>query len=252
MYLRLLQVTLNREKEFELQQMYGSKVIPSLQKVPGCLYAALTQNVTDPDEYISMSLWASKEHADAYERGGVFAELLAEASQYFAGTSEWRIQLSKDMKLEYEPVPKEPIVNTYSIPEKRVSGIIPRNQTGPLFVRIASPQIQPDMIEEFKLLYNEHVLPSLRAVKGCLYASLTENAKKNNQLISLTIWNNIHDAEEYEKSGFFKTLTEKVAHTFSGVYQWQMQMEKESHTHGKTSGDILVEGYKIVISKSFT
>jgi heme-degrading monooxygenase HmoA len=252
MYLRLLQVTLNREKQFELQQMYETRVIPSLQKIEGCLYAALTQNVVDPDEYISMSLWVSKEHVESYERSGVFSELLKEASQYFAGTSEWRIQLSKDMTLEYEPVPQDPVINAYTIPEKRVSGIIPRNQMGQFFVRIASPQIQPDKIEEFKRQYNDHVIPTLRTVKGCLYASLTENAKKNNQLISLTIWNNLHDAEEYERSGLFKALTDRVSHTFSGVYQWKMQIEKESHGHARSSGDVFVEGYKVITSKRFT
>jgi quinol monooxygenase YgiN len=244
--------TVNREKEFELQQMYEAMVIPGLQKVPGCLYAALTQSTTDRDEYISMSMWATKEQAEAYEQGPVFTELIKEASKYLAGTSEWRIHLSKDLTLEYEPVPKEPVINSYAIPEKRVSKIIPRYQTGPLFIRIVSPHIQQGKEEEFKRLYNEHVIPALQSVDGCLYASLTEDAKKNNQLTSLTVWSNVHCAEKYEKSGMFSTLIEKVSSTFSGVYQWKTQMDKETGSHGKTSGDVFVEGYKVIISKRFS
>ncbi len=252
MYLRLLHATVNREKEFELQQIYEARVIPGLQKVPGCLYAALTQSIIDRDEYISMSLWTSKEHAEEYEQGPVFAELMKAAAPYLATASEWRIHLSKDLTLEYEPVPQEPVVNTYTIPEKRVSKIIPRYQTGPLFIRIVSPQLQPGKEEEFKRLYNEYVIPSLQNVDGCLYASLTEDPKKNNQPTSLTIWSNVHCAEKYEKSGMFNTLIEKVSSTFSGVYQWKTQIEKETGGHGKTSSDVAVEGYRIVIGKRFS
>ena len=227
-------------------------VIPRLQKTPGCLYVGLTKSVHDANEYISLTLWESQQHAEAYEKSGVFAELLKGAEPYLAGTSEWRLHLSKDNVLEYEPVPAVPTVQAYSIAEKRVSAIMPKRRIGPLFVRIVSPHVRPGMIEEFKRVYRDEVIPVLRAADGCLYAALTENANDSEHPISLTIWNSLLDAERYEASGIFKSLTAKVAHTFSGVYQWKMQLEKETKAHSTTSEDMSVAGYQVVTGRNFS
>ncbi len=251
MHMRMLQVTANPGRVAELQENYERNVIPRLQETPGCLYVGLTKSVRDDNEYISLTLWETPQHAEAYEKSGVFAELLKGAEPYLAGTSEWRLHLSKDNVLEYEPVPVEPVVQAYSIAEKRVSAIMPKRRVGPLFVRIVSPQIRPGKIDEFKRVFNEEVIPVLRAAEGCLYAALTENANDPDHPISLTIWNSLHDAEKYEASGSFKSLTEKVAHTFSGVYQWKMQLEKETKAHSTTSDDMAVTGYQVVTGRNF-
>lgn len=252
MHMRMLQVTVNPDKVLELQEMYEHKVIPRLQQTPGCLYVGLTKSVRDAYEYISLTLWESPQHAEAYETSGVFAELLKGAEPYLAGTSEWRLHLSKDNVLEYEPVPAVPVVQAYSIAEKRASAIIPKRRVSPLFVRIVSAHIRPGMIEEFKRVYRDEVIPILRAAEGCLYAALTENANDAEHPISLTIWNSVHDAELYEASGAFKSLTEKVAYTFSGVYQWKMQLEKQTRVHSTTSDDMSVEGYQIITGRNFS
>ena len=191
MHMRMLQVTVNPGRVAELQEMYEREVMPRLQQTPGCLYVGLTKSVRDNDEYISLTLWESQQHAEAYEKSGVFAELLKGAEPYLAGTSEWRLHLSKDNVLEYEPVPVEPVVQAYSIAEKRVSAIMPRRRVGPLFVRIVSPHIRPGKVDEFKSIYRENVIPVLQKAEGCLYAALTENANDPDHPISLTIWNSL-------------------------------------------------------------
>lgn len=252
MHMRMLQVTVNPGRVAELQEMYEREVMPRLQQTPGCLYVGLTKSVRDNDEYISLTLWESQQHAEAYEKSGVFAELLKGAEPYLAGTSEWRLHLSKDNVLEYEPVPVEPVVQAYSIAEKRVSAIMPRRRVGPLFVRIVSPHIRPGKVDEFKSIYRENVIPVLQKAEGCLYAALTENANDPDHPISLTIWNSLLDAERYEAGGIFKSLTDRVAHTFSGVYQWKMQLEKDTKSHSTTSDDVSVTGYQVVTGRSFT
>jgi heme-degrading monooxygenase HmoA len=251
MYMRMLQVTANPDKVAELQMMYEREVMPRLQVTPGCLYVGLTKSVRDAYEYISLTLWESPKHAEDYERSGVFAELLKGAEPYLAGTSEWRLHLSQDNVLEYEPVPTEPVIHAYSIAEKSVSKILPKQRVSPLFVRIVSPQIRPGMVEEFKRIYTAEVIPVLRMAEGCLYAALTESANDSEHPISLTVWNSLLDAERYEQSGAFASLTAKVTHTFSGVYQWKMQLEKETKAHTTTSDDVAVSGYQVVTGKAF-
>jgi heme-degrading monooxygenase HmoA len=94
-------------------------------------------------------------------------------------------------------------------------------------------------------------LPALRQVKGCRYAYLTENAKEKNRIISLTIWDSKQDAEAYEQSGLFESLKTKIEHTFAEIYQWKMQLEKDSGGQVVTSEEMTVGGYKVVAGKSF-
>lgn len=251
MFMRMLQVSANPDRVAELQTMYEQAVMPRLQATPGCLYVGLTKSVRDPYEYISLTLWESKEHADRYEKSPLFAELMAGAAPYLAGSSEWRLHLSKDNVLEYEPVPVEPVVHAYSIAEQQVTQVLPAKRVGPLFVRIVSPQIRPGMLDEFRRVYTAEVIPVLRQAEGCLYAALTDNANDSEHPVSLTVWNSLHDAEVYEQSGAFASLTAKVAHTFSGVYQWKMQLEKETKAHATTSDDMAVEGYQVVTGRAF-
>jgi quinol monooxygenase YgiN len=126
-----------------------------------------------------------------------------------------------------------------------------QEKSQPLFVRIVTPQIRPDKVDEFKKAYVEEILPALRTVKGCRYAYLTENVQEKNRIISITIWDRKQRAEEYEQSGIFSSLTHKLEHTFSEVYQWKMRLQKESKNQVMTSEEISVDGYTIVTGATF-
>jgi len=41
----------------------------------------------------------------------------------------------------------------------------------------------------------------LQETIGCRYAYLIESMQQNNELISVTIWDKLEDAQNYEKSG---------------------------------------------------
>jgi heme-degrading monooxygenase HmoA len=106
-------------------------------------------------------------------------------------------------------------------------------------------------MDEFKKLYADIIIPTLKKTPGCQYAYLTESMQEENQIISLTIWDSKEDADRYEKSGRFKELVEKVKHTFSELYQWKMALEKETGKKAKTSEDLEVSRYSVVTGKSF-
>jgi quinol monooxygenase YgiN len=249
MYMRFVQVKVKPEMISEVYEHYDDTVIPTLQKVNGCLYACLIRSEHHDDECISMTLWEDRRDAEAYEQSGVFSELLRQAAPHLADSSEWRIHLSEDLKLEYEPVPLQPEVNAFDITAEKNSHSVPHGQS--LFVRIVSPQIREGKIDEFRKIYTEEVLPALRTVPQCRYAYLTENVKERNQLLSVTIWDSHHDAEVYEQSGVFSALIDRLKHTFSEVYQWKMQLQKEAAGQVVTSQDLSVEGYSVVTGKSF-
>ena len=251
MYLRFVQVRVKPDRIQDVQKNYDERVIPVLRSTKGCLYASLIQETHHPDECISLTLWDSNRSAQEYEKSGKFQALMDEAAPNLAETSEWKIHLSEDMKVEYEPIVEPPTVTAYDLPSDQAAVPFVQGSAGGLFVRIVSPQIRHGMEEEFKRIYHNEIMPSIKNVQGCRYVELSENAGEEGKMISITVWDSSRDAEAYEQSGLFRELTKKVEHTFSEVYQWKMQLEKETHKRTITSGEMTVEGYRVVTGKSF-
>lgn len=251
MFMRMVQVKVKPETAAQIPLLYSKKIVPALQETPGCLYASLIKSVSHPDEAISMTLWDSMEHAEAYEQGGLFQRLMNEISPYLSDTSEWKIQLSKDFNWEYAPAQEEPVVKSYKVTTSRQDHPPLADSNTPLYVRILSVRLKPGRIEEFGRLYNSQILPVLHNVQGCRYAFLTEGVEERNEVISVTIWNSKEAADVYESSGLFRKLTRKVQHTFSELYQWKMAVEKRSSVQVSTTEDLSVSGYNVVTGKLF-
>jgi len=113
MFMRLVQAKAKPAELTRLRWLYDDRVVPTLQKTPGCMYACLMQSTREPDEVISMTLWDNQLHAEDYEASGLFAKLMEEARPMLADSSEWRVELSKDLKLEQVPLPQEPSVKAF-------------------------------------------------------------------------------------------------------------------------------------------
>jgi heme-degrading monooxygenase HmoA len=251
MFMRLVQVKVKSDTSDQLPILYSEKIIPALQKTPGCLYASLIRSTHDPDEAISMTLWDSLDHAEAYEQRGMYQKLMNEVTPFLSDSSEWKIQLSKDFTWEYIPSREEPVVKSYkvtiSFPAPPATGA----SAEPLYVRILSVRLKTGNLEEFAALYNSEILPMLQKVHGCRYAFLTEGVVERNEIISVTIWDRKEAAEVYEESGLFRKLTRKVQHTFSELYQWKLSVEKRSSVQVSTTEDLNVSGYNVVSGRVF-
>ena len=251
MFMRLVQVKVKPESASQIPTFYAQKIVPALQQTPGCLYASLIKSVSRPDEAISMTLWDTIEHAESYEKGGLFQRLLNEMGEYLSDSSEWKIQLSKDLTLEYSPVPDEPVIKSYRVTTDMKEQVPLADASLPLYVRIVSINLKPGMVEEFARLYNTEILPVLHNVQGCHYAFLTEGIPERNEVISVTIWDSRDAADVYETSGIFNRLTRRVQHTFSELYQWKLAVEKRSSVQVTSTQDLSVSGYNVVSGTVF-
>lgn len=249
MFMRLVQAKAKPDLLWKLRQNYEERVVPALQKTPGCLYACLMQSSHVPGEVISMTMWESQKHAEDYERGGLYRQLLEEARPLLADSSEWRLELSKELKLEYVPTPVEPEVK--SMPVAVMSRDLKTGFDKPteMFLRIVSAKLKPEKKGEFREIYIHEIIPALEATKGCRHAYLLMPDRDQSEAMSVTIWESKAAAEEYEASGF-APLLDKVKHTFTDLSQWKMNLGRE---RGKTatSDDISVDGYFFVEGKSF-
>jgi len=251
MFMRMVQVKIKPEMASALPSLYARNIIPALQKTEGCLYASLIKSTHHPDESISMTLWDSLDHAEAYERSGHFQKLMNDVTPLLSDSSEWKIQLARDFTWEYVPAIEEPVVKSYkvttSFSEPPSSGTL----DSPMYVRILSVRLKPGKLEEFAALYNAEILPVLHGVAGCRYAFLTEGVEERNEILSVSIWDRKEAADVYESSGLFNKLTRKVSHTFSELYQWKLSVEKHSSTQVSTTEDLGVSGYNMVAGTMF-
>jgi len=125
---------------------------------------------------------------------------------YLSDSSEWKIQLSKDLNLEYQPVPDEPIVKAFKSLAKTDERNFSEETLSFMTLRLLSIKIKPGLMNTFREIYKNEIIPKLQTVKGCKYAYLTENLEDENQALSLTIWESKQDADNYDKGGLFKQL----------------------------------------------
>ncbi len=251
MYMRLLQLKVNADKYDVLREIYDKIVIPSLQTVPGCQFASLIQSNEDPEYFFSMTLWDTHSHAENYNKSEIYQKLLELVKPILTESTEWKIHLSEDFQLEYEPTEEEPVLKEFTISE-----FGPRKEKIPLenprlYVRIFSVKLQEGKIDECRHFYRKEVLPALRQTRGCQFAFLVENLHDENEVISVTIWDSKKDADAYENSGLFDELLNKVIHIFSPLYQWKMALEKDFKGRVKTSDDGILDHYSMVTARRF-
>lgn len=251
MFMRLVQVKVKAGQIDGLQHHYRQRVMAALETVRGCRYAGLMKSVHHPEECISLTLWDSEEDAAAYERSGLFTTLLDETHPFLLESSESRLQLSKDLTLEYVPIPEEPVVSKFPVAARSDTLAPLREQRAPMWVRIVSLKLRPGKFEEFKQLYSEHVIPALRSVRGCRYMYLTERSDRKDEVLSVTSWESKEDAENYEKSGLFARLLESQQGTLSELYRWTVEERKRQGGMAVTSEDPTVEEFDVVAGKSF-
>ena len=99
MYVRIVSAKVQEGKIEEFKKLYTEIIIPQLKSVKGCEYAYLIESTSEDDEFISLTIWDSKESADIYEATGKFNLLVKQISHTFSHFYLWKMALQK----EYDP-----------------------------------------------------------------------------------------------------------------------------------------------------
>jgi heme-degrading monooxygenase HmoA len=61
----------------------GEEMSGVIRQQPGYRFNYLLESVDDPGEAISITAWDSREAAEAYERSGVYEEMLGRFGEYY-------------------------------------------------------------------------------------------------------------------------------------------------------------------------
>ena len=112
MYVRILSIKIEENKLEEFKKLYSVIILPSLKETEGCRNAFLIESINQLDEFISVSIWDSKEAADNYEASEKFRVLTERVSHTFSKLYLWkmffekehggvRVQTSQDFKIEH-------------------------------------------------------------------------------------------------------------------------------------------------------
>jgi quinol monooxygenase YgiN len=248
MIMSLAQAKIKAEVIPRIKDVYAATVFRRLQSADGCSYASLIRSVKQDDQFMTLSLWKTKHDLDTFTHSSEYDAMMNELNQILAESTEWQIQLTDDLTLQYTPLPEKPIITSYNVAtamDGAVGSIVE-----PMVVRVVSMEIDPGRTEEFKRLYREKVIEKLKTVKGCLTAYLSENHLTPNAFISVTLWDCRQDADAYERGGAFAELVDALRPTFSGLANLQMQMDKSRKA--VTSEDLRVEQYEVVSGRSLS
>jgi quinol monooxygenase YgiN len=245
MLTRFFNVKIKTGKSREFKEFYDREILPTLQETRGCRYGSLIQSVEDPNDFIAFSLWDSADSIHEWENSETFAQLVDRAREYFAGSNEWRVQLTKDLKLEYTPMVEEPVVRSFQAATHAEPKEISRAATGPMYVRLTSLRVEQEKLSEFKEIYDSLIIPTLSRVEGCRYAFFVQSPKES-EVISVTIWDSKEHADVYEQGGTFDRLLDKVRPTLSQIYQWKMKLSEEAHATTVTSEEVDIKGYRVI------
>ena len=249
MFMRTVHHRLDPNRLLELLQNWPPIIIAELSHTPGCLYWGLLQSDDNPENGISLTLWNSAADAESYERTGTYRKLQDQFRPFLAESPEWTVHMSDDMQLEYAPVVQEPPVSRYESSGKTDPSMFSEPGKGRLYLRIVSLHVRRGMLEEFRSLYREEIIPGLRRIPGCRFAFLSGGSDDSHELISVTIWNSKPDAEQYEKSGGFDALTERVSHTLEDSTRWKADEQGVERALG--SDDMTVSGYTLIVGQVF-
>ncbi|MFC1857238.1 putative quinol monooxygenase [Thermodesulfobacteriota bacterium] len=86
-----------------------------------------------------------------------------------------------------------------------------------MWVRLIVVMIQPDKMDDFRKIYNEEIIPTVKMQKGNVHIFLMESIDRKGEITSFTAWETQEDGDTYEKSGTYVEMVNKVRHTFVGT-----------------------------------
>jgi heme-degrading monooxygenase HmoA len=86
-----------------------------------------------------------------------------------------------------------------------------------MWIRLIEVNIQAGKLDEARRIYNEQIVPNVKAQKGNIDVFLMESLDRENQVFSFTSWESQEDGDAYERSGAYVQNVEKVKHAFSGM-----------------------------------
>ena len=248
MFMRLFHIKISVANTEEFEEFYYKSVFPALKNYEGCLFAGLVKNERNVGEFISLSLWENQKRAQSYTKSGIYQKLVQKLEPMLAYSTEWKIQLSAGSELQYTPLPRKPRLKHFNVAVRYDPDEAAPKHRDNMIVRIVSLKIKKEKYREMKNIYEKEILPVLEKTEGCCCAYLIENISEQNEVISLTTWENQSFASQYEESGQFQNLLDKLKHTLTG---WNIELDENREKEKNQENNVSVSYFHMVTGEKF-
>ena len=84
MWVRLALAKIKAESVDEFRKIWNDQLRPIIEKQDGFVDAMFLEPISEEDDFISCTLWESKENGDAYEASGTYKEMVGKIAHTLA------------------------------------------------------------------------------------------------------------------------------------------------------------------------
>lgn len=95
LYVRVVSMNVQEGKIDLFRSLYKEHVLPVLRLYPGCMVVQLAQSLAYSLEFISLTVWNTKEAAQNYEESGAFDKLKEILKPALSSLSQWSMDTEK-------------------------------------------------------------------------------------------------------------------------------------------------------------
>jgi heme-degrading monooxygenase HmoA len=247
MYLRLVQHHIKPEVAAQMSVTYDRVILTGLRSTAGCVFASLLQNIDDPRDGVSMTIWESQSAATAYEESGLFQELLKSLRPYFIESNEWALRLSDDLSLEYTPLVSEPTITRLS---DSASGPneISRRRMKPFAVHQFMLTIKEERMTEFESVIAKQIHQQYRKNKGFIDLILLRSGREYH---IVTFWDETVDLLPSSGIQSIQGLVATFSSLLPDFVQWRSTHRSASQISA-SSEDMKTTVYRCLAAEWFS
>ena len=247
MFLRMVTHTIRDEETLRMANTYERLVLSALHTTPGCVFAALIQNIDNQNECISLTLWKSQRESMEYEASGLYLQLVNALRPFFSESTEWKLQLNDDYSLENTLVQMEPVVegynNSVTDPEE-----IRRLKAKPFAVQIVSLSVQEDQIQAFEHIFSAEIHQKYKTYKGFIDLILL---RQHREYHSISFWDETVDIHSSSEVHSINQLVKSIYAVLPSFVQWRMSHSGATRTSA-SSEDIKATVHRCLVAEWFT
>ncbi len=247
MFLRMVTHIIRAEETETWAEVYTQSVLSALRSTEGCVFASLLQNTGNAQECVSLTLWKSQKESTDYEESGLYTRLVDILRPFFVESTEWKLELSKDLSLEYTPILVEPTVERF---DNSVAGSenISRLKAKPFAVQILTLTVQEDRVRNFETIFSSDIHPKYKVHKGFIDLILV---REHHKFHIISFWDETVDIESSSGIYSINQLLESIDKILPSYVRWRVSHETAAHTSA-SSEDLKATVYRCLTAEWFS
>jgi len=247
MFLRMVTYTIRNDELLHMAHTYERLIIPALRTTPGCVFAAVIQNIDNTNECISLTMWKSQAESAQYEASGLYSQLVNGIRPFFTESTEWKVQLNEEYLLETVPIQIEPEVVGFSDSVASPDELA-RLKTKPFAVQIVTMSVQEGHGAEFERIFSSEIRQIYGSYKGFIDLVLL---RQDREYHCISFWDETVDITSSSDIQSINQLVRSIYSVLPSFVQWRVTHRGAARTSA-SSEDIRATIHRCLAAEWFT